>query len=89
MGFNEFKMDDDLPESMLIYPNPGNDMIKIESSFADGLFQLFEESGKCVYSTNLVDGLNNINVRGINSGIYIYLISINDKQVGSGKWIKR
>jgi hypothetical protein len=77
------------PISMSVYPNPGNDIIKIENSFDDAVFQLFDESGRIMINTSLDKGIIQINASGINSGIYIYMISIDQKPVSSGKWIKR
>jgi hypothetical protein len=75
--------------SMSVYPNPGTDIIKIENDFEDAVFQLFDESGKMILSSNLDKGLNQIIVGRINSGMYVYMISIHQKPVSSGKWIKR
>jgi hypothetical protein len=85
-GINE---DGELPESLVIYPNPGNDVIKIENNFKYGLFQLFDQSGRCVSKSSLKSGLNMIHVNEMNPGIYIYMISVDNMQVAPGKWIKQ
>jgi len=74
---------------MSVYPNPGNDMIKIDNDFENAVFQLFDESGKIVSTTVLENGLNLINTGNFDSGIYVYVISIHQKPISSGKWIKR
>jgi hypothetical protein len=55
--------------SMSVYPNPGNDIIKIENNFDDAVFHLFDETGKIASSSALENGLNLINVGKLNSGI--------------------
>jgi hypothetical protein len=77
------------PQSMLIYPNPGKDQIIVDNNFDDGLFRLFDQSGRCVLEFTLTHGSNRINVSGIQVGIYIYMISADQNQVSAGKWIKR
>ncbi len=79
----------EIPLSLSVYPNPGVDMIKIDNTYENAVFQLFDETGRSILNTTLDLGLNQINVHGINTGIYIYLITIEQKPVSSGKWIKR
>jgi hypothetical protein len=74
--------------SLLLYPNPGNDQIKIDNNFDNGLLQLFDQAGKVILTMYLDRGSNNINVSDIPAGIYIYVLSLDQKPVSSGKWIK-
>jgi hypothetical protein len=79
---------EELSNSLLLYPNPGYDQIKIENNFDNGFFQMFDQAGRVILSTSLKKGSNIINVADINSGIYIYVVSLDQKPISSGKWIK-
>ena len=74
--------------SLLIYPNPGKDKIKVNSDFRDAHFQLFDLAGRCLLTNNLDPGLNIIDVGNFCQGTYIYLITIDNRPVSSSKWIK-
>jgi len=75
--------------TMPVYPNPGNDMIKVENHFEGAVFQLFDETGRIVSNSSLDYGLNLINTSNFKSGIYFYMILIEQKPISSGKWIRR
>ncbi len=72
----------------LVYPNPGRDMLKINSG-KDGLvFKLFNLEGKMVLEQTF-DKNTSINTSRLAKGAYTYRIFRNGKLSGNGKWVKK
>ena len=72
---------------ILIYPNPGNEVFKVNSDLTDLTIKLFELSGKFILEQSF-DRQVSINTSNLETGTYIYFIYQDKKQVKSGKWIK-
>lgn len=72
-----------------IYPNPGNDIIKIESVTDEVNFELHNSIGQLILQKSLTRGIVDINTELFQDGIYFYVITNNKKDIiKSGKWIK-
>ncbi|WP_313807341.1 T9SS-dependent choice-of-anchor J family protein [Flavobacterium sp.] len=71
-----------------IYPNPANDLVKIESSQMIDEVALYSIEGKLVYSKVINEMNPEINVSHLQSDVY-FLKVISDKDVMSVKLIKR
>jgi hypothetical protein len=72
-----------------IYPNPGNEILNVNSPMNWLKIQLFDLTGRIECSAELVTGTNSIPVSGLPSGIYLYrIIDHNQRRIQSGKWIK-
>lgn len=72
-----------------IYPNPGRDIINIESYLDNCQFALFNLTGNSVLSSRLNIGVNTMYVANLPNGIYLYrILDENDNLVQTGKWIK-
>ncbi|MCF0053738.1 FG-GAP-like repeat-containing protein [Dyadobacter sp. LJ53] len=70
-------------EKILVYPNPATDKIFIDTNNPDSIshLQLFTLNGKLIYKTTK----DNIDVRGIESGMHILVISYKDGSQTSRK----
>ena len=83
-GFNSF-------ESNAI-PNPAKDIIKIEfenDSKLEHNINIFDNSGKLIYSVSSDNGLVEINISNFNEGLYYYkIISRKENKKSIGKFIK-
>ncbi|MEI6884551.1 MAG: T9SS type A sorting domain-containing protein [Bacteroidota bacterium] len=79
--------DSDLKRN-LVYPNPGNEILNIETSLKQSTLSLYDLSGRLVSTTELHVGRNSINTQSINPGLYIFKISENSVITACGKWIK-
>lgn len=66
-------------KSLKIYPNPSNGIFYIENS-ASSVCRVFNSSGSLVFQSNLNIGKSQINLRGLNSGLYT-VQSISSAQV--------
>ena len=70
-----------------VYPNPSSESIMVSVTENESAnFVLSDVNGKYIFS-QLVSGIQNINISDLNQGIYFYSLSINDK-IESGKLIK-
>jgi len=73
---------------ILVYPNPGKNFIKIESSIENLCVQLFDINGKLVLE-KWFNSSKQINTTNLLSGNYFYKITQNNEVIKGGKWIKK
>lgn len=66
-------------EQMIVYPNPSNDFVTLKSPQTIDRVELFDLSGRTVYSSNIQSVETRIDVSGLNQGIYILQATVNDK----------
>jgi hypothetical protein len=73
-----------------LYPNPGNDLLRINSLKNDLTFQLFDLKGRLLTPVQLRTGSNVISVADFPPGIYLYSIT-NRKghTIQTGKWMRQ
>jgi hypothetical protein len=72
-----------------IYPNPGSELLNINSPLDQIQIQLFNLTGIMECESDLSVGTNSISVSNLHSGIYLYRIfDQNYRIIQSGKWIK-
>jgi len=73
----------------IVYPNPGDDLLYVETQLKDAIFHLFDLTGREVQSHGLFPGRNSIQVSDLNSGLYVYKIIQNSQVKEYGKWINQ
>jgi len=72
-----------------IYPNPGKDEISISSSVNNLQVQLFDLTGKTVFTAYLLKGSNTLSVHGLSPGLFVYrILDHQGLEVQAGKWMK-
>jgi len=76
-----------LNSAVQLYPNPniGNFEINIKREIKNGELVLINAIGQKVYSQKIMDGVNNISVNGLATGIYSYALFSNNQKIGFGK----
>ena len=58
--------------ALLVYPNPGNGQFVVQIDNARSvLLQLFDASGKMVHRQQLVQGMNQVDVKFLSRGVYV------------------
>jgi hypothetical protein len=72
----------------LVYPNPGQDLLNIETQQENLVFHLVDLMGREICNKNLIPGKNVMQVQDLNAGIYIYKVARNSQMMECGKWIK-
>lgn len=80
-----------LPE-VYVFPNPSRDRIHIsvrEGSSNAGRLQIYNTAGQRIKESAMVSGMNEyeIEVSGWQSGIYFYVIYLNDGRMMNGKFV--
>ena len=78
-------------ENIRIYPNPGNEEIKVRIAVQhkQSLIELFDLKGRLVLKENFTGTEGSINSTFLPSGTYIYKITSNVGLYESGKWVKQ
>ena len=71
-----------------VYPNPGSEILNIETSLKQGTLCLYDLSGRLVLTTEVDAGKNSINTQNVKPGLYIFKIYENSMIKTWGKWIK-
>jgi hypothetical protein len=65
-----------------IYPNPANDLVKIDGNLSGAAIRILDMSGKEVMAANNAGNISEINVSTLNNGIYfIEVISTTERSV--------
>ena len=73
----------------IIYPNPGHDLIYIETQLKNTVFFLYDLKGRMACTKDLTPGRNVMQTQNLNIGLYIYKIVQNSLLIECGKWIKK
>nr|NQU90326.1 T9SS type A sorting domain-containing protein [Bacteroidota bacterium] len=75
----------------IVYPNPGSSYMKVQSGpqIEGAVFDLYDMAGKAVAREILYNRIAEINTSALPVGTYTYRIGLNNRLVGSGKWVKR
>jgi len=76
--------------SVIVYPNPGKDMVYIRSGpqVNGALLQLFDINGKPVAEQRINATLLQLPFQNLPKGVYPWRILKDNKLVDSGKWVK-
>ncbi|PIQ31248.1 MAG: hypothetical protein COW63_08165, partial [Bacteroidetes bacterium CG18_big_fil_WC_8_21_14_2_50_41_14] len=72
----------------IVYPNPGNEFVKIRTALKDCIFYLYDESGNQILKKPLEASITTVNTNMLISGSYFYSILNNTTKITSGSWIK-
>lgn len=84
-------IDEEEPYLTSVYPNPANEQINFEYNTADkdGSIQIYDITGKLVrnYIVNSGSTKSTIGLEGLNSGIYLYTLNVNNKPIATKKFI--
>lgn len=83
------EMDDDLKNEILLFPNPAGKAINLQfkkqSKDAFSWLQVYNYTGKIVYSTNIISGSGNnqlrINLENLSDGLYVLKLSGDHNQL--------
>lgn len=73
--------------SILIYPNPSNNFIDIETTLADYALSVFDIMGKLIFTENVSQNKTRIDISNFSNGIYFLQLASGDKII-SKKFIK-
>ena len=80
----------EVTRQVLVYPNPGSDVINIKTIENGITFELYDERGNKPIKKVLVDGNTIVNTGFLSPGIYVYrVLDVKGKVVETGKWIKQ
>ena len=87
-GFSEVSIDEKLTESnIVIYPNPSNNFIDIETTLIDYSLSVFDIMGKLILKENVIQNKARINISNFSNGIYFLQLASGDSII-SKKFIK-
>ncbi len=72
----------------LVYPNPASDWLTVETALQDSRIEIYNTRGKLVLSHQIQEYKENIHVRHLQQGAYIYKILTKNGEIETGKFIK-
>ncbi len=75
--------------SAIAYPNPGNNVLNIKTSLQNASVVVYDIFGKVVYKQDITENITSIPTESWGSGIYLWKVYSEGKEVESGKWVKR
>ena len=72
----------------IAYPNPGKDVLNIRTGLRNALVEVYDINGKLVYRQAVTDEITRIDAAAWTSGVYVWKVMANDKEVETGRWVK-
>ena len=72
----------------IAYPNPGKDVLNIRTGLRNALVEVYDINGKLVYRQAVTDEITRIDAAAWPSGVYVWKVMANDKEVETGRWVK-
>ncbi|MEI7663822.1 MAG: T9SS type A sorting domain-containing protein [Bacteroidota bacterium] len=78
-----------LAHDVIVYPNPGDDVLYLETQIRNATFTLYDLTGHEVMEQSVVQGRTSLPVGNLKSGIYVYKVSVDAQMMDEGKWIKK
>lgn len=73
---------------IIVYPNPGKNLLKVESSLKNLRIELFDIQGNLLLDKNFNSSIQ-LSTGNLSGGNYIYRVTQNKALIKSGKWIKQ
>lgn len=86
----EFALETDNSFGFTLFPNPNNGQMQVSYELQDnqqGEIIIFAPDGKLIMSQQINQGIHNdfIDISHVNSGIYIYVVRVNDEIEKTGR----
>jgi hypothetical protein len=78
-----------LAHDVVVYPNPGNDILFLETQLRNATFTLYDLTGRVILEQIVAPGRTTLPVQPFKSGIYIYKVNVGAQTMDEGKWIKK
>lgn len=75
--------------TLKVYPNPGEDILNIQTSLQNASVEIYDIFGKVVYKQDITENITVIPTEKWNSGMYLWKVYSNEMVVETGKWVKR
>ncbi|MCF8233145.1 MAG: T9SS type A sorting domain-containing protein, partial [Bacteroidales bacterium] len=72
--------------TILLYPNPGDNKIMIDTDSKKFTFKLYNPTGKKILQSS---NQKTIDVSRLEAGMYFYRVISQGEIIGSGKWVKQ
>jgi len=79
----------DKAKEVILYPNPGNDRIIVQTTLQGLTVSFFDVAGNCVAKKTIHSMVESLDVSELSTGIYFYRFTCGDKVIDCGKWIKK
>lgn len=76
-------------KNAIVYPNPGNNNLKLRTSLQNTVFTLYDMQGNLVYSSNIEQLISTFNTGHLAVGTYTWTVSTKNRILESGKWLKQ
>ena len=78
-----------LAHDVIVYPNPGDDVLFLETQLRNATFTLYDLTGRVILEQIVAPGRTTLSVQPFKSGIYIYKVNVGAQTMDKGKWIKK
>ena len=72
----------------IAYPNPGKDVLNIRTGLQNARIEVYDLSGKLIYSQEITDNITTIYTTYWPYGTYMWRVLVDGKVAESGKWVK-
>lgn len=73
---------------VIIYPNPGNEIIRLHCNQNNLRFRIFDQKGRLVFNSMIRSAETTIDCSQLKPGIYIWYLTNGGELYDTGKWVK-
>lgn len=71
-----------------VFPVPSTDRLNIRTAHENARIEIYDLTGKVVYSQEITDNTTSINTESWPAGMYFWKVISNGKEAETGKWVK-
>lgn len=71
-----------------VYPNPGKSRLYVQTKWQKARIEVYDLNGKPVHQQEITDEVTAIDAAAWPSGVYVWKVRANDKEVETGRWVK-
>lgn len=82
-------LENEVKEEVVIYPNPVNTILSIDTQESFNKINIYNTLGRLVISKEVNESVESINVEALNAGTYILELSNNTKQIIRKRFVKQ
>ena len=71
------------------YPNPGGNTLNIRTGLKNARVEVYDAIGRLIHHQAILENVTAIDARDWPSGLYVWRVYSDDREVESGKWMKK
>lgn len=80
--------ENEIAKPVSVYPNPGSSQLNVCTGLQDANVIVYDMNGRLIHNQEVTGGMTSLDTSTWSSGVYLWRVASNGKEVVSGKWLK-